>query len=170
MGKILSDFLGSLLLRPCVHFHLQLDAKMRNVNNNIILSVTSAPRRSAASKSAAGGGAGASGGLAQAERQEQEDEDRDNMRFGRTSAEVDSLLNFGFDEYTNSLVEICLYDPRTKAVNNRTGEYPSVPCVAMDDRCISMEAKVCVVQLMGDVRALMNKMHQAVTDLTGISK
>ena len=89
----MSDFIGKLLLNPYIHFHLRISGKLKNVNNHIIASVRTP----------------------QYEDNEDDIDDTNNSNKSNkleenrmSSDDINNLLNYGYDEYTNSLLENCL--------------------------------------------------------------
>lgn len=184
LSQILTDFVGALLLKPCLHFHLQLDAKLKNINNNIILSIQSTNNRTIEETTT--GGSNTCLGSTSKSTTSISNDNKDNnatnrkvdaehhLRFGRTSSEAGKLLNFGFDEYTNSLVELCLYKstPTTTAgaTDSGTAAAATGASIPLSERCVNVEAKICIDDLMTDLRILRSRMHQAVSDITGMSK
>ena len=80
--------MGKFLLKPCIHFHLRLTGKIININNDIILN----------------------------NKTHYDPETPINLNKEDEYADIEvendmvnNMLSFDFDEYTNSIVEQCLY-------------------------------------------------------------
>ena len=160
LSKVLSDFVGDFLRHPCVHFHLRLDAKLLNVNNNLILSVKSKQyeQNSGRLKTVVEKD---SDDEDEGEDEEEEDDEynelneKDIQRYGYSIDDVDALLNFNFDDYTNSILEKCLLTSKDSNV-------------VLPARAINAVFKVCVLDLLHDILMLNTHLHESVRAIIGV--
>ena len=161
LGKVLSDFVGDFLRQPCVHFHLRLDAKLINVNNNLILSVKSKQYEHGSVRLSTVMEAKDSDDEDSGEEEEEDDDEynelneKDIQRYGYSMDDVDALLNFNFDDYTNSILENCLHTSKDSKV-------------VLPARAINVVFKVCVLDLLHDLLMLNTHLHEAVRAIIGV--